>query len=182
MKNEEGFKTSIVSEDDKYTRYIGVGYGRKWEIAVPKHYVARFERDLRWRSVMLSKYGNMTWINPPKNRFCSGAGEDNGGVIPDYEKFAVTKFESVPLGYGPVKETDTHIFLACAGGGQGGWDKVALAVPLSLWERFVTDGEWRERQRSKYAILTGFGRPNARKLDENSPDSYFGFIPDEDLN
>lgn len=53
-------------------------------------------------------------------------------------------------------EENSYITLNCMHGRQGGGE-MEISIPISLWERFTTDEQWRNTMFNKYARTLFYG-------------------------
>lgn len=168
------------------------GTGGGYTLIIPAQYWPRFIIDEQWRASLFAIYGKRVFTKkyPKKDYIFNGRiinakpeeSESRPGIVPDDLPFAFTKFPNCPEEYGKIYENDQYIKLDFyyIDGSDGG----NLIVPAILWDKFVTDREWRNKMVVKYARLNELEWKTKEEIIERYSEFEWnktGIIPESEL-
>ena len=161
-------------------------------LCIPAQFWPRFIIDEEWRASLFAGYGKLIFTEkyPKKDYIFNGRilnakpeeSESRSGIVPEGLPFAFTKFPNCPPGHGKISENDEYIKLDFyyIDGSDGG----NLIVPAILWDKFVSDANWRERMVVKYARLNELEWRTKEEIIERYSEfelNKTGIIPESEL-
>jgi len=147
--SEENF--TEINRDQEYLHFLVKSYsilGGIRKLSIPIVFFERFKKDDAWRETMLMKYAKLVFTSEyPKvntsSALCSyDRAEENTGVIPKDEKFAVSDYWCCPLGFEKKNEDLNGVVLTYTSGGYND-DIYEIFISADEWPRFISDKVWR---------------------------------------
>ena len=189
----EGYE--VLEEHPLYIELFKVEVNKKtgggYRLKLPAQFWPRFIYDVEWQESIFTQYGKRVFTDkyPKKDYVFNGrilkvdlSSQGRSGVVPEDIPFAFTKFPNCPEEYGKIYENDQYIKLDFyyIDGSDGG----NLIVPAILWDKFVTDREWRNKMVVRYARLNELEWKTKEEIIERYSEFEWnktGIIPESEL-